>query len=163
MLAIASLFVAIATGAEAPNSVSKEYGQHEDHADQEQQGMVLDLREPLVMTAQMAAKQKANMRLHLESIQAIVLALAVEDYAGIAAAGRRLGSGDGAEARCRHMAGGNLDFLRYAMGMHTTADVLVAAANAKDRAKVLDALGKTLSGCTACHARYKQEVQPLSH
>ncbi|MBI4696104.1 MAG: cytochrome c [Gammaproteobacteria bacterium] len=118
-----------------------------------------DAREPVRMPAHMAARQKANMRHHLDIVSTVVAALGREDYPAIAAAASDMGTTPETTAMCRHMgAGGPADFTTRALAFHASADRLAAASGTQDRSKVLAALGETLQACTECHARFRQEI-----
>lgn len=132
-------------------------------------GDLLDPRTPLPLLPAMAAHQEANMRQHLESVQAIVAALAQPDFDAIAEAALTMGSSEESTRMCQHLgAAGPADFTARALAFHRSAEEIVAAAQAKERAGVLIALARTLDHCSGCHATYRQQIvgddawQPLS-
>lgn len=122
-------------------------------------GDLLDPRTPLPLLPQMAAHQKANMRHHLEAVQAIIAALAQGDYDGVAEHATTMGYTEQTAQMCRHMAAEDSgDFLDRALAFHRSADDIAVAARTHDGTKVLSALQRTLSVCTGCHATYRQQV-----
>jgi hypothetical protein len=118
----------------------------------------LDTRAPVPLLPMMANHQKANMRDHLLAVQEITLALAGNDFQGVEAAAKRIGSSEQMTRSCEHMGSKAAGFTQAALGFHTTADSIVEAAKRRDRDGVLGALGRTLGACTSCHASFKQEV-----
>lgn len=118
----------------------------------------LDERTPVPLLPMMANHQKQNMRDHLLAVQEIVAAVAVDDYSGAERAAGRMGFSEPMAQMCTHMGAGAPGFTERALEFHHTADTIAVAARAHDHAAVVDALGKTLSACTGCHAAFKQEV-----
>lgn len=118
----------------------------------------MDTRKPVPLIPMMAHHQKQNMRDHLLAVQEIVVALAADDFAAVEAANARIAPSPQMAQMCTHMGMGAPGFSEQALGFHQTADSIGAAAKKKDRKAVLDALGKTLATCTACHAAWKQAV-----
>ncbi|MCE9579085.1 MAG: cytochrome c [Deltaproteobacteria bacterium] len=120
--------------------------------------MGADTRAAVPLTAMMAAHQKSQMRDHLRVIQEISVALAKDDYAAIAASAGRIGWSTQQAAMCKHMGAGAPGFAELGEAFHHTADTIVAAAKARDRAAVTTALGATLATCVGCHDAYRQEI-----
>lgn len=118
----------------------------------------LDQRRPVPLLPVMAQHQKANMREHLEAVQAVVAAAASGDFDQVAVAAKRMGYSDAMGRMCQHMGAAAPGFTEQALLFHHTADEIVAAATQRDNAAVLAALSKTLRTCTACHAMYKQQL-----
>jgi len=118
----------------------------------------LDARQALPLLPMMANHQKQNMRDHLLAVQEIVAAVAIEDFPSAARAAGRIGSSPSMAQMCTHMGAGVAGFTERALAFHQSADGIAAAALQNDGPAVLNALGKTLSACTACHAAYKQSV-----
>jgi|MudIll2142460700_1097286.scaffolds.fasta_scaffold07485_5 hypothetical protein len=118
----------------------------------------MDQRTPVPLLPMMANHQKQNMREHLEAVQEIVAALAVEDYDAIAKAAGRIGFSEPMGQMCNHMGAGAPAFAEQALAFHRTADRIGAAAKARDKTKVLTELGVTMKACTGCHATWKQQV-----
>jgi hypothetical protein len=118
----------------------------------------LDTRVPVPLLPMMANHQKANMRDHLEAVQAIVTGLAREDYAAIELAAGRIGFSEQMGRMCTHLGAGAPGFSDQAITFHRTADRIGLAAKERDRTKVLNELSATLQTCTACHATWKQRV-----
>jgi len=118
----------------------------------------LDTRVPVPLLPMMANHQKQNMRDHLEAVQAIVLALATDDFAAVEQATKRIGYSEAMGQMCQHMGAGAPGFTEQALKFHHTADTIAVAARKGSRAGVLDALAATLQTCAACHATFKQKV-----
>ena len=118
----------------------------------------MDTRKGVPLIPMMAHHQKQNMRDHLLAVQEIVLAVAADDFSAVEKASARIGASPQMTQMCSHMGMGAPGFSDQALGFHQTADSIGAAAKKKDRKAVLDALGKTLTTCTACHAAWKQAV-----
>lgn len=117
-----------------------------------------DERKPLPLLPMMAEHQKLQMRGHLQAVNEIVAALAKDDFAGVAAASKKIGYSDADAQMCTHMGAGAPGFTSTAITFHKTADTIGVAAQKRDRAGVLAALGATLGTCVGCHAAYKQQV-----
>lgn len=118
----------------------------------------MDSRTPVPLLPMMADHQKRNMRDHLLAVQEIVIALAADDFAGIEKAAGRIGYSEQMGQMCAHMGAGAPGFTDKALEFHRTADTVVEAAKARDRTRVLAALGATLQTCTACHATFRQQI-----
>jgi cytochrome c556 len=118
----------------------------------------LDQRRPVPLLPMMAQHQKANMREHLEAVQAVVAASAVGDFATVALAAKRMGFSETTGRMCEHMGAGAPGFTEQALGFHHTADEIAVAAAKQDGQAVMAALSKTLRACTSCHATYKQQL-----
>ncbi len=118
----------------------------------------LDSRTPVPLLPMMANHQKQNMREHLEAIQQVVAALATNDLTAVGQAAQRLGFTPEMGQMCEHMGAGAPGFAEQAIAFHKTADRIVDAAREGDRDKVLEELSATLKTCTACHAKWKQQV-----
>ena len=106
----------------------------------------------------MANHQKENMRDHLLAVQEITSALAAKDFAAIERAVQRIGYSDQMGQMCTHMGTGAAGFTEAALEFHHTADSIAEAAQKRNEGAVLTALTKTLATCTACHARFRQEI-----
>jgi hypothetical protein len=106
----------------------------------------------------MANHQKQNMRDHLLAVQEIVAAVAVDDFPSAERAAGRMGFSEPMAQMCTHMGAGAPGFTERALEFHHTADTIAVAARAHDHLAVVDALGRTLSTCTGCHASFKQEI-----
>jgi hypothetical protein len=117
----------------------------------------LDRRRPVPLLPMMAAHQKANMREHLEAVQAVVAAAAVNDFDKVALSARRMGFSESIGRMCEHMGAGAPGFTEQALAFHHTVDEIVNAASRQDGPAVLGALSRTLSACTSCHATFKQQ------
>jgi hypothetical protein len=117
-----------------------------------------ELRRPLPLLPMMAEHQKRSMRGHLEAVQEIVTALAIDDFAGIERAAARLGYSDEVGQMCEHMGAAAAGFSGQALAFHHTADRIGVAARDHDHQRVLRELSATLQACKGCHAAWKQEV-----
>jgi Cytochrome C' len=118
----------------------------------------LDTRTPVPLLPMMANHQKQNMRDHLVAVQEITSALAIDDFAAIERAARRIGFSEQMGQMCTHMGAGAAGFTEQALNFHHTADTIAAAAQQRDRVAVTRALGATLQTCTSCHATFRQEI-----
>lgn len=117
-----------------------------------------DGRTILDLPAKMKVKQKAMMRMHLDTVADITLALAENDLVvagGIAT--ERLGRSPDEEAKCKKVAKitGEPDFVTLGLAVHDKADELASYARAGDRDKALRALSELISRCNACHERFR--------
>jgi cytochrome c556 len=122
----------------------------------------MDARAPLPLQPMMANHQKQNMREHLEAVQGVVAALAVDDFAEVERAAGRMGYSVQMGQMCMRMGAGTKGFSEQALKFHHTADRIADAARKRDRALVLAELGATLQTCTSCHAAWKQQVVDAS-
>lgn len=118
----------------------------------------LDQRVPVPLLPRMANHQKQNMRDHLVAVQEVVAAIAIDDFAGVEKATRRLGFSEQMGQMCTHMGAGAPSFAEQALAFHHTADRIATAAQDRDRARVLAELSTTLLSCTSCHASWKQQL-----
>ncbi len=118
----------------------------------------MDRRAPVPLLPMMANHQKQSMRDHLVAVQAIIAAIATDDFAGVERAAGRIGFSEQMGQMCTHMGAGAPGFTEQALNFHRTADRISAAAQDRDRARVLTELGATLQTCTSCHAAWKQQV-----
>jgi hypothetical protein len=118
----------------------------------------LDQRRPVPLLPMMAKHQKENMREHLQAVQEVVAAAAVDDFDTVAVAAKRMGFSETMGRMCEHMGAGAPGFTEQALAFHHTADEIAAAANSRNRPAMLLALSKTLRACTNCHATFKQQV-----
>ncbi len=124
----------------------------------EQKLASLDARVPVPLLPHMANHQKQNMRDHLLAVQEIVTATASGDFGAVESAVERIGYSEEMGEMCNHMGAGAPGFSEQALQFHHTADTIAAAARLRDSAAVLQALGRTLATCTACHATFRQSV-----
>jgi cytochrome c556 len=118
----------------------------------------LDQRRPVPLLPMMAQHQKQNMREHLEAVQEVVAAAALNDFGKVALAAKRMGFSESMGRMCEHMGAAAPGFTEEALAFHHTADEIAIAAKSQDGAAVLAALSKTLQACTRCHATYKQQL-----
>lgn len=118
----------------------------------------LDQRRPVPLLPVMAKHQKENMREHLQTVQELVLATAVEDFDKVAEVAKRMGFSESMGRMCEHMGAGAPGFTEQALAFHHTADEIATAASNRNGPAVLLALSKTLRACTTCHATFKQQL-----
>ncbi len=118
----------------------------------------MDNRAPLPLTPMMATHQKEMMRDHLVAVGEITAALSTDDWAAIESAAGRLGSSPQTSMMCQHMGAGAPGFTERGLAFHTTSDGIGEAARAKDRGGVVKATATTVASCTACHARFRQDI-----
>lgn len=118
----------------------------------------LDQRRPVPLLPMMAQHQKQNMREHLEAVQEVVAAAAMNDYEKVAVAAKRMGYSETMGRMCEHMGAGAPGFTEQALAFHHSADDVAAAAAKRDGSAVMSALSKTLNACTNCHATFKQKL-----
>lgn len=118
----------------------------------------LDQRRPVPLLPMMAKHQKENMREHLQAVQEVVAAAAVDDFDRVAAAGKRMGFSESMGRMCEHMGAGAPGFTEQALAFHHTADEIATAASNRSGPDILLALSNTLRACTNCHATFKQQV-----
>jgi hypothetical protein len=100
---------------------------------------------------------KATMREHLAAIEAIVAALARQDYQKATdVAHFDLGFPKHHEAMQREQ-GASLPkkYQELALAHHQAAEDLAEAISAKEMTPILQKLSKTIQACTACHKAYK--------
>ena len=88
----------------------------------------------------------------------ITAALSTDDWAAIESAAGRLGSSPQTSMMCQHMGAGAPGFTERGLAFHTTSDGIGEAARAKDRGGVVKATATTVASCTACHARFRQDI-----
>lgn len=118
----------------------------------------MDARKPVPLLPMMANHQKQNMREHLVAVEEIVAALAVDDFAAVETAVKRIGFSEQMGMMCSHMGAGAPGFTEQALLFHHTADRIAEAARKKDMKLVLSELSATMKTCTGCHATFKQQV-----
>ena len=122
------------------------------------EAQAMDARAAVPLLPMMAEHQKEQMRGHLAAVQAIVAALARNDFAGVESAAAKIGYSDSMAQMCTHMGAASPDFTPTALAFHRTADTIADAARAKNRPAVLSALSATLETCVGCHAKYKAQA-----
>jgi hypothetical protein len=118
----------------------------------------IDARIAVPLVPMMANHQRRDMRDHLLAVQEIVVAAAIDDFAGVERAAGRIGFSDEMGQTCTHMGAGAPGFTKSALNFHHTADTITTAARQRDRAAVLQSLGATLQTCTGCHAAFRQNI-----
>jgi len=121
------------------------------HADPSDARVALDLG-PAVQEG-----LKLTMREHLEALQAIVAALALEDYGKAAAVAHEdLGFPKHHQAMQREQgAPFPPKYQELAMAHHQVAEDLAGIIPSKDMKKILPHLERTMKACVACHQAYK--------
>ncbi len=148
-----SLIIALTVG-----SASAATAQQTTTTTPTEQLAAMDGRTPVPLLPMMANHQKQNMRDHLVSIQEIIAALAVRDFAGVEKAAARIGSSPQSAMMCSHMGAGAAGFTDQGMLFHQTADQISEAAKRGDMDATMQAVSNTLKTCTTCHATYQQDV-----
>lgn len=118
----------------------------------------LDDRTPVPLLPMMAQHQKQNMRDHLVAVQEITSAVARNDFEAVGTAVKRIGYSEQMGRMCEHMGSAAPGFTELALEFHHRADAIAAAAKTQDSAAVSSALAETLTVCTTCHARFKQQI-----
>jgi hypothetical protein len=118
----------------------------------------LDARTPVPLLPMMAHHQKQNMRDHLVAVQEITAAVARNDFDAVGAAVKRIGYSEQMGRMCEHMGSAAPGFTELALEFHHRADAIGAAAKSQDPTAVSTALAETLTVCTSCHARFKQQI-----
>ncbi len=118
----------------------------------------LDQRTPLPLLPMMAHHQKQNMRDHLEAVQQITAAVARSDFEAVATAVKRIGYSEQMGRMCEHLGSAPPGSTELALEFHHQAATIATAAHSRDPAAVSAALAETLSTCTTCHARFKQQI-----
>lgn len=122
-----------------------------------QPGAASDARVRLDLKPAQREALKLTMREHLESLDAIVAALARQDYRTAAdVAHVDLGFPKHHEAMQREQ-GAALpkQYQELAMEHHQAAEALAEAVMTKEMTSILQQLAKTIQACTACHKAYR--------
>lgn len=117
----------------------------------------LTTREPLHLSASERAHLRAGMRTYLESVEGITRGLAENKMQAVAKSARRSGQSLMDETAIAMALKLPPDFVAASIETHGKFEELAdqaTAAGAK-KAQVLETLGQILSGCTACHAKYR--------
>jgi Cytochrome C' len=114
---------------------------------------------PVALDLDPAAREalRRTMREHLEALQAVVAALARDDYrAAATVAHEELGFPKHHEAM-RREGGADLPqrYRELAMAHHRSAEDLAQAAATGDMQATLRALDRTVQACVACHRAYR--------
>lgn len=118
----------------------------------------LDTRQAVQMPPMMALHHKQQMQDHLKVVQEMVQAMKTDDFKAVEKAASRIASSEESSQQCSMMGRSNPNYVAQAETFHKTADSIVAAARAKDRAKVMGALGETMTLCVSCHSTFKQQL-----
>jgi len=125
-----------------------------------------DVRQPVPMPAMMQEHMRANMRDHLQTLNAILAALAAGRYDEAATqAEKRLGMDSLVAHGAEHMAPMMPPAMReIGTAMHHAASRLAVAAQdasvSGDLPRVLGALAEVTQQCVACHARFRLGEAP---
>lgn len=123
-----------------------------------------DTRTAVPMSESQQAELRAQMRKHLESLQATLAALAASDWTAVATAANTLTPGQG-----RGMGQGPMhsfrsalppDWFTFARPMHQQFAAIAAEATGERRSDVaLAALAQAAAQCTGCHASFRVVAQ----
>ena len=116
---------------------------------------IKDERVSLGLSPEMKHHQLANMRSHLEAVQAITGFIAEKEFVKASdIAKSRLGLNEEMRNMCDSF--GNEDFTALGLAFHRSADELSEVLKTEDLGQSLNALQKTLSYCVQCHKHYRQ-------
>ncbi len=118
----------------------------------------LDERVELKLPPHIKVKQKAGMRVHMDTLSEIVLALSENDFKKAAkTASEKLGWNKDESAQCRKMSkmAGEEGFYELGMAVHKKADELAAYAAAEDKDNALRAFSELVNNCNACHKTFR--------
>lgn len=118
---------------------------------------VPDVRAPLGLHGEQATEHRGVMLQHLEAVQAIMAALAEEDYdrgQGIAEADLGFAKHRDAMARQEPEAFPPV-YHDLAMAHHEAAEDLARAMPSKDLKQILPRFNRMLKACVACHLEFK--------
>ncbi len=114
-----------------------------------------DNRVSLGLSPQMKKHQLANMRAHVEAVQAIVGLMAEGKFEQASeTAHSKLGLTPEMKNMCSMF--GNEEFTSLGLEFHQSADALAETLKSKDLNKSLRALQTTLGYCVTCHATFRQ-------
>lgn len=125
----------------------------------------VDLRAPVVMTPAQQAELRAEMRRHLETLQAVLAALSAGDIQAAGEAATTIGPGGGGAGQGRGQGGGPRHGFRQALPeawfvharpMHQQFRRIADEARGEgDRDRMLAALAEATAHCNACHASFR--------
>ncbi|MBL8244677.1 MAG: DUF3365 domain-containing protein [Rhodanobacteraceae bacterium] len=121
-----------------------------------------DVRAVIRLTAPQREELRAQMRQHLESVRAVLAALAAADWDTVATAAAALAPGRGAGQRPAHSFRDALPpgWFNFARPMHQAFGRIQAeAAGERRSAEVIAALAAGTEQCTACHASFRIGVE----
>lgn len=124
---------------------------HHHHLDK----IAEDTRIPLNLAPAMKQHQLANMRMHLEAIQAITGLMAENRYAE-ASEIAHLKLGLTAEMQMMCESYDNKNFAAMGLAFHKSGNELGDALKTGDSKASLQALNKTMGYCVECHSAYRQ-------
>lgn len=114
-----------------------------------------DTRMPLDLPPQMRQHQLANMRSHLEAVQAIIGLIGQGDFeAASGVAHSRLGLTEEMKRMCGMFR--NEEFRNLGLRFHESADALGEVLKTQDLNASLNALHDTMTYCVQCHATFRQ-------
>jgi hypothetical protein len=114
-----------------------------------------DSRTSLHLSPQVKQHQLANMRSHLEAVQAIVGLIAAEKFDEASdIAHNKLGLTPEMKKMCNMF--GNDDFRDLGLAFHQSADELGNVLKTGDVQASLNALHTTMNSCVQCHATFRQ-------
>jgi hypothetical protein len=144
------LFVASCT-------VSESDHRHQMNMEAGSSGVAMDVRQVLNLPPAAQEGLKLTMREHLEALQAIVAALAREDYGKASVVAHEdLGFPKHHQAMQREQgAPFPPKYQELAMAHHQVAEDLAQVIPSRDMKKILPHLDRTMKACVACHQAYK--------
>jgi len=120
------------------------------------EGDAEDMRTVVLLTNSERAMVLGEMRVLLESTQAIVEALAREDLQAVATAARKVGKAAISTMDFKLRAKLPLEFKQLGFGTHDAFDDIAdMAAAGKPAREIQQKLAETMNNCIACHASYR--------
>lgn len=120
--------------------------------------VMVDDRESAGIPEQMKARQKAKMRINLETVQGIIDAIAAGDFDQASkTATEHLTMNKSKEMQMKKICKGvNPDFKAMGKSFHASGAHLAEVLKQGDTKKSLMALSNTMNYCISCHASYRQ-------
>jgi hypothetical protein len=101
-----------------------------------------------------------EMRLFLETVQAITMGVVNKDMKGVYESAHKVGMASAGEVPASLMGKLPLEFKKLGMSTHKAFDALAMEAQEfGDEKVVLKKLGELINNCTTCHASYRLQGQ----
>ena len=119
-----------------------------------------DIRNAIILTPDQRDMVLTEMRLFLETIRVITVALSNDDMASIVEPAKKVGmaSSGGVPAALTDKL--PREFKSFAMNTHKAFDLIALdAADMEDKQHTLEQLGSLMSNCVSCHAIYRLESE----
>ncbi|RLA39918.1 MAG: cytochrome C [Gammaproteobacteria bacterium] len=150
VLTMMLIFIGMAQVSYADNNGSMEQMKHHN-----MKHSMNDERISLGLSPKMKQHQLANMRSHLEAVQAIISLIAEKEFEKASeVAHSKLGLTEEMQKMCNMFK--NDDFKFLGLAFHKSGDVLGETLKSKDTHKSLRALQTTVGYCVQCHATFRQ-------